>query len=183
MLRPNGQVLLAGGISYDLILPTVRSTTDLFTPATNTIAAGPSMSTAHGLTSPVPIGNDRWLVAGGVAGLTITAHAVAEVYDAAANTWSGAGSMTVARGNQIALALGGGRFLVAGGASGSLLSPTSESIGEVYNANTNTWSLGPSLTIPRAGALAFPTPRGQVHVPGGVTAQGAGTTTCEWYYF
>lgn len=180
--RPNGTVLLAGGVSYDFILPTVRSSSDLFDPVANSIVAGPAMATPHSLIDPVPLGNDRWLVAGGISsGLSPTG--AAEIYDASANTWSGAGTMATPRGNQRTWALGNGRFLSVGGANGSILSPTPLASGEIYDAATNSWTPGLPLSRPRAGAAAFLTPRGQVHVMGGESSNGAGTTSCEWWFF
>jgi len=190
ILRPDGRVLLAGGISWDTIIiqiPTIRSTTDLYDPVANTIVAGPGMSTPHSLVDPLPIGNDRWLVAGGISALTLTNQgtptAVAEVYNAVTNTWSAAGSMATARGIHRGFALGAGRFLCVGGANGSILSPTPLGSGEIYDVATNGWTPGPSLTIPRAAAGAFLTRRGQVHVIGGSTTSGAIARSTEWYFF
>ncbi len=191
MLRPNGTVMLAGGISWDDLilfrLPAVRNSTDIYDPAGNSISAGPSMSTPHSLVDPVDLGNDRWLVAGGISSLTLlnpgTSTTVAEVYDAAANTFTAAGVMATARGNHQAVALGGGRFLVAGGADGTILAPNPLASGEVYDANTNSWSAGPSFTVPRAGASVIVSPRGQWHVIGGGTAGGAITRSSEFFYF
>lgn len=191
MLRPDGRVLLAGGISWDDLilfqLPAVRSSTDLYNPVTNAIAAGPGMATPHSLVDPVPLGNNRWLVAGGISALTLTnlgtPTTVAEVYDAVANTWSPAGNMATARGNHRAFALGGGRFLAVGGANGTITSPTPLASGEIYDVATNAWTTGPALTIPRAGAAGFLTPRGQYHVIGGGTANGTIARSCEWYFF
>lgn len=191
ILRPNGSVMLAGGISWDdfilFQLPTVRSNTDIYTPSNNSMAAGPSMATARSLIDAVPLGNDRWLLAGGISSLSLTSlgtpTAAAEIYDAAANTWTGAGSMATARGNHRGFALGGGRFLAVGGANGTILSPVPVATGEVYDVGTNTWSPGPSLTIPRAGAAAFLTRRGQVHVIGGGTTSGVIARSSEWYFF
>ncbi len=191
ILRPDGRVMLAGGISWDdfilFKLPAVRSNTDVYTPSTNGMANGPGMATPHSLVDAVPLGNDRWLVAGGISSLSLTnlgtPTAVAEIYDAVANTWAPAGSMATARGNHRAFALGGGRFLAVGGANGTILSPVPLASGEIYNQATNTWSAGPSLTIPRAGATVFLTPQGQIHVIGGGTTNGSIARNTEWYYF
>src|SRR5205814_1151620 len=116
----------------------VRSSVDLYNPATNTIAAGASMGSARALIDPVALGNDRWLMAGGINQLTLanqgTPTNTAEVYDAAANTWSPAGAMSVARGLHKDWALGGGRFLIAGGANGTLQAPVPYGTPEVYDA-------------------------------------------------
>lgn len=191
VVRPNGTVLLAGGVSYDnLILvkiPTVRTTTDLYNPASNSIVAGPTMATARSLIDAAPLANDRWLFAGGISTMNLTNQgtptANAEVYDAVANTFSSAGAMATARANQRSIALPGNRLLLVGGANGAILTPTPLASGEIYDAATNSWSVGPSLNLARAGAVAFPTPHGQVHVMGGGTTTGAIARVCEWWYY
>lgn len=190
--RPDGRILLAGGISWDSViiigwLPAVRATCDLYDPVANTISAGPSMAGAHSMTDVTPIGNNRWLVAGGISSLTLTnlgtPTASAEIYDAVANTWSSAGSMATPRGNHKVFALGNNRFLHAGGANGDILNPVALGSTEIYNAGTNSWTAGPPLTIPRAGHAAFLTPRGQLQLFGGATTGGGISLTTEWYFF
>jgi hypothetical protein len=191
IVRPNGTVLLAGGVSFDNLIiikvPTVRATTDLFSPATNAITAGPSMASARSLIDAVPLPNNRWLLAGGIASMTIanqgTPTAAAEVYDAVANTWSSAGAMATARANQRAIVLPNGSVLLVGGANGAILTPTPLASGEIYNSSTNTFTTGPSLNVARAGAAAYATPQGQVQVIGGGTTSGSIARVCEWYYF
>lgn len=190
--RPDGRILLAGGISWDSViiigwLPTVRSSCDLYDPAANTIVAGPAMAGARSLTEPIAIGNNRWLVAGGISSLTLTnlgtPTASAEIYDAVANTWSSAGSMATPRGNQRAWPLGNGRFLHAGGANGNILNPVPLASTEVYDAGSNSWTAGPNMTIERAAAATFPMPSGPMMLFGGGTANGAISTGTEWYFF
>lgn len=190
ILRPDGKVLLCGGISFDTIiivnLPAVRASTDLFDPVANTMVAGPSMAGARSLTDATDLGNNRWLIAGGISALTLTNLGTptntAEIYDAVANTWSSAGSMATPRGNHRVIALGNGRWLHLGGANGDILNPVPLASGEIYDAATNSWSPGPSLTVPRAGFATFATPAGQVQMFGGGTAGGGITTLTEWYY-
>ena len=192
--RPDGKVLLAGGISWDPVIilgwsPAVRRSTDLYDPFTNTIVPGPQMANARSLTDPVDLGNGRWLLAGGINGISIiplnpgNPTATAEIYDAGANTWTSVGAMATARGNHKAWALGNGQFLLAGGANGSILSPTSLASTEVFSTATNTFSPGPPMNLPRAGAAAFRTPQGQVHLFGGASTGGSITTSTEWYFF
>ncbi len=192
MPRPDGKVLLAGGISYDNViivgwLPTVRRTCDLYDPVANTMVAGPQMTRSRSLTDPVQIDSSRWLVAGGIANLTLTNLGTptntAEIYDAVANTWTSVGSMVTDRGNSKAWALGGGRFLLAGGANGTILSPVPLSSTEVFSTATNAFTPGPAMNLPRAGAAAFLTPNGQVQVFGGASTGGSITNSTEWYYF
>jgi hypothetical protein len=194
IVRPDGRVLLAGGISWDTVIilgwaPAVRRSCDLYDPVANTIVAGPQMATTRSLTDPVDLGNDRWLLAGGINAITIIPFnpgnptAAAEVYDAVANTWTSVGSMATARGNHRGWALGNGQFLLAGGANGSVLSPTSLASTEIFSTATNTFTPGPAMNFARAGAAAFRTHQGQIQLFGGASTGGVITASTEWYYF
>ncbi|MGE3171423.1 MAG: Kelch repeat-containing protein [Planctomycetota bacterium] len=182
--RPNGTLLMAGGISWDPVplLPTIRATTDVVAPLAGTVVAGPSMAAARALIDPIDLGGDRWLLAGGI-DATGVSGATAEVYDAVANTWTAAGSMAAARSNHVAAPLGGGRWLVAGGADGTILAPVPLASVEIYDAVANSWSPGPSLSIPRTAAGSLITPRGTLHLVSGGTSNGALTRTSEWFHF
>ncbi|HEX5052421.1 MAG TPA: kelch repeat-containing protein [Planctomycetota bacterium] len=189
--RPNGKILLAGGISWDTViivgwLPAVRRSCDLYDPVANTMVAGPQMVTARSMIDPLALGNDRWLLAGGISSLTLTnlgtPTAAAEIYDAVANTWTAVGPMATPRGNHKGWALGNGQFLLAGGANGNILSPVPLSSTEVFSLSTNTFGAGPPMNIERAGAAMFLTPQGQVQLFGGATAGGMISQTTEWYY-
>ena len=190
--RPDGKVLLLGGISWDAViilgwLPAVRATCDLYDPVANTIVAGPSMATSRSMSDPIDLGSDRWLLAGGISSLTLTnlgtPTANAEIYDAVANTWTSVGAMATARANHKGFALGGGRWLLAGGGNGTILSPVALSSSEVFSSATNGFTAGPALNSARAGAAAFQTPQGQVQFFGGATTGGSITNSTEWYYF
>lgn len=192
--RPDGKILLCGGISWDPViiigwLPTVRASCDLYDPATNTMSSGPSMSTSRALTNPVLIAPGKWLVAGGMNGLSIVPFnagnptAAAEIYDSALNTWTVVGSLGTARSNHSAWPIGNGQFILAGGGSGSILSPTPLPDSEIFDTATNTFSPGPTMSSGRAGAGVFLAPHGQVHLFGGAATNTSITTTTEWYYF
>ncbi|MCB9879091.1 MAG: hypothetical protein H6835_15960 [Planctomycetes bacterium] len=191
--RPDGKLLLCGGISWDpqIIIgwaPTVRSTCDLFDPVANTITAGPAMHTARALADPVEISPGRWLLAGGMNGLSIIPYnpgnptAAAEIYDANTNSWTSVGPMATARANHKGWAIGNGRILLAGGGANSILSPTPLSSTEIFDTATNTFSPGPALNSERAGATAIRTAQGQMMLLGGAAGT-AITRTTEWYFF
>jgi len=189
--RPNGEVLLAGGISWDNLIfvsvPAARSSCDIYNPTSGTMSSGPSMSVPHALLDPVDLGNDKWLVAGGITSMSILTPGVstdvAEIYDAAANSWSGAGNMATVRSNHKTFPFGGGQYLVVGGGNGTITSVVPLASGEIYDSNTNSWSTGPSLTVPRAAASMFMTPRGQAHFMGGSSTNGTTLLSTEWYFF
>jgi hypothetical protein len=81
------------------------------------------------------------------------------------------------------VALPNGTFLLAGGANGSVLSPTALSSTEIFSPLTNAFTPGPAMNYARAGAAAFRTPQGQMHLFGGATTGGPITASTEWYYF
>lgn len=190
--RPDGKVLLAGGISWDTIpiigwLPAVRRSCDLYDPVANTIVGGPQMATARSLIDPVDLGGNRWLMAGGISAVTLTNPGTptntAEIYNANTNTWSTVGTMATARGNHKGWRLNATQFLLAGGASGSITSPTSLQTTEIFSTTTNTFSAGPSMTSARAGAASFVMPSGQMQLFGGASSGGSISNSTEWYFF
>lgn len=192
--RPDGKILLCGGISWKPNIlfgwvPDVRSSCDLYDPATNTMVAGPSMAASRALTDPVEIAAGKWLVAGGMEGLSIIPFNAgnptdaAEIYDAATNSWTTVGPLATARANHKAWAIGNGQFVLAGGGAGSILGPTPLATTEVFDINTNTFSPGPMMNSGRAGAGLFFTPQGQAMLFGGAATSSSITTTTEWYYY
>ncbi len=190
--RPDGKILLIGGISWDNViiigwLPAVRSSCDLYDPVANTIAAGPSMVTSRSMVDPVDLGNNRWLLAGGISSLSLTnlgtPTAAAEIYDAVANTWTSVNPMATPRGNHKSWSLRNGTFLLAGGANGTILSPVPLASTEVFSLATNSFTAGPSMTTSRAGAAQFLTPQGQMQLFGGASTNGSISNTTEWYYY
>lgn len=192
MLRADGKVLLAGGISWDTVpvigwLPAVRRSCDLYDPVANSMVAGPQMANARSMIDPLPLGNDRWLLAGGIAALTLTnpgtPTSTAEIYDGTANSWTTVGSLATARGNHKPWRLGPDTFLVAGGADGSILTPNPLATCEIFSTATNTFSPGPTMNHERAGAAAFATPQGQIQLFGGATSGGGISRSTEWYFF
>jgi len=195
MVLPDGRILIAGGISWytflGIKLPTVAKETEIFNPNVNppTITSGPSMGTAHSVFSTIEIATGKFLVAGGISGISLTnlgtPTAAAEIYTAnsGSGTWSSAGSMAKARGIHSAFDLGGGKFLHVGGADGQIFSPNALASTEVYDAVTPGWSAGPSLTMSRSGYGWFLTPMGQIHILGGGSGASAPTVNfTEWYY-
>ncbi|MFT4515728.1 MAG: hypothetical protein ACI89X_000427 [Planctomycetota bacterium] len=192
--RPDGKILLCGGISWDTNflfgwVPTVRSSCDLYDPANNTMNSGPSMSTSRALTDAVEMAPGQWLVAGGMNGLSIIPYnpgnptATAEIYNSSTNTWTTVGSLASPRANLLGWAIGNGQFLLAGGGAGSILSPTPLSATEIFDTATNTFSPGPTMNSGRAGAGMMRTPQGQVFLFGGAATSSMITTTTEWYFF
>jgi hypothetical protein len=192
--RSDGRILLCGGISWTPSfffgwLPTVETSCDIYDPATNTMTSGPSMNDARALIDPVQLGPDRWLLAGGMNGLSILPFnpgnptSSAEIYDGVANTWTSVGSMATARVNQKGWALSNGTVMLAGGGDGSLLAPLPLSSTEIFDPATNTFSPGPAMNLPRAAAGILRMPQGQIFLFGGADSGQTVTNTTEWYFF
>ncbi|MBI5851152.1 MAG: hypothetical protein HZB39_09005 [Planctomycetes bacterium] len=186
--RADGRVLLAGGVSwYTFIirLPSLESTTDLYTPATNAIAAGPAMRQARAVPAITSIGGGRWLLAGGIGNLNLTQQGTpttaAELYDEAANSFTATAAMAQARALCAAFPIGNNRYLVIGGGDGSLFAVTPLAGTEIWNATTGTWTAGPALTRPRVAYGAYATASGQIHVLGGESTGGVDLST-EFYF-
>ena len=193
--RPDGKILFAGGISWDPggfpfgWTPRVRSSCDLYDPVTNTVGVGPSMAERRALTDAIEVEPGRWLLCGGMNGLSLLPFnpgnptATAEIYNSASNSWTTVGSMATARANHRIWPLGNGEYLCAGGAMDSVLAPTPLGTTEIFSLATSSFTAGPAMTVPRAGAAMFLTPHGQVHLFGGASSSGAIVDSTEWYYF
>lgn len=185
---PDGRILFAGGVGYTTLIiriPQIWTQTEIYNPATNTFAPGPTMATPRAIFAVADLGGGRFLAAGGMSSL-VNAGAptnATEIYNATTNLWSAGGPMAAARGMSGMTPLGGGRFLFFGGADGSITTPNALASSEVYDAATNAFAAGPTMHVTRAAFGAFASPTGQVHVIGGGTgATGTSTTTAEWFY-
>lgn len=194
LLRPDGTILMCGGISWspNIIFgwtPAVRSSCEAYDPGTNTFAAGPSMAEARALLDAVEIAPGRWLLAGGMNGLSIIPFnpgnptASAEIYDAATNAWTTVGSMAQARANHTPWVRANGDVIIAGGGADSILSPTPLQTVEIFSPATNTFSAGQLLSEPRAAAAMVVTHQGQILLMGGASAGATIVDSTEWYYF
>ncbi len=191
VLRPDGRVQIIGGLSWFPViifgwLPTVEASCDVYDPVANTITPGTTMVSARSFVEPLALGNDRYLLAGGIATVSLAAPGTpttaAEIYDAAADNWTAVGAMANARAFHKGWELDNGDFMLAGGAAGDILNPIPSSGTEVFSTASNTFSAGPSLTVPRTAPAIFLTPQGQVHVMGGGSTNNTIVNTTEFYY-
>ena len=87
--------------------------------------------------------------------------------------------MNVARSFSAFTTLNNGSLLVAGGFGGASSTPLISSA-ELYNPNTNRWTMIASMNEARAGAMAVTLNNGTVLVTGGLGASGP-LTSCELY--
>src|ERR1700733_136567 len=95
-----------------------------------------------------------------------------------AQQWTAIAPMHYARAEAEAVQLQNGKILVVGGYAGSTVEETCE----IYDPNTDTWTLTGSLSTPRFRFALNILPSGKVVALGGLTDLGTGTTaSCEIY--
>lgn len=163
---PTGQILLAGGGSFNA----VSSGAALFSPSGsfNTAGVGP-MTTSRFGAAAAPLPDGRVLIVGGFADSVQDPLSSAEVFNPATKTFAAVGSMSIGRVYPIAAPLPDGRVLVAGGATGAFFS-NPDSTAEVFDPASGTFSSAGvgSMGAPRIGAVAAALPDGKVLIAGGV---------------
>ena len=140
-LLPNGQVLVAGGLTEGGGSGFARSfaSAELYDPATGTWSMTARMSRPHAGATATLLSNGWVLVAGGHT-------SVAEIYQPQQARWVLPGVMSTARTDQTATLLPDGHVLVAGGTDSSR---APQSTAEVFLAGT-----GPLVSI-SPGTIAF----------------------------
>jgi hypothetical protein len=161
-LLPNGQVLIAGGITTPN--PTYVATAELYNPATGTFSYTGSMSTARGYFTMTALQNGQVLAASGYNGYAQVT--TAELYNQTTGAFTLTGSQTNVQGGPATL-LGDGQVLFAGGYNGSSLATS-----ELYNPTTGMFSLTGSMNTARNGPAAVLLANGQVLVVGGANSSG-----------
>src|SRR5262249_42509555 len=130
-LLPNGQVLVAGGVSsgYSLI-----NTAELYDPATGTWSPTGSLNAPRGYHSAILLRNGKVLVAGGYINSCCPESAItptAELYDPDTGTWSLTGNLNIPHSGHTVTLLSNGKVLFAGGAPNTA---------ELYDPLNGTWS-------------------------------------------
>ncbi|MFN6148057.1 MAG: Kelch repeat-containing protein [Planctomycetota bacterium] len=180
---PDGRVMVVGGTTNFTDITTAatgsRNTVEIYTPVTNTWAAGPAIGGRRLVPSLTRLSTGRMLVAGGIEitvlfGIPIGATSTikAQLYNPATNTWSNAANMPSGRAyhqdSQVTLA--DGRVLLSGGVlvPDLINAANSASIAnaDVYNPATNTW-VATTMSRARTGHSATRLASGQVIVCGG----------------
>ena len=156
-LLPNGQVLVAGGLTSPF--DTLLASAEIYNPATGTFSATGSMTTARNSPAATLLPNGQVLVSGGG---SLTANlTTAELYNPGTGTFNSTGSMATA--NESSTLLLDGQVLVAGGAENSVILATAG----LYNPTTGTFSATGSMITARLDFLATLLLNGQVLVSGG----------------
>ncbi|HZN40572.1 MAG TPA: kelch repeat-containing protein [Planctomycetota bacterium] len=178
-LLSTNQVMVSGGIQVTVFLgiPIAANsvtTVQRWNPGTGSWTAGGSMSQARAghHYNQVTLLDGRVLMTGGVnmpslAGASTAAPINgAEAYNPTTNTWA-AYNMPNARALHSATRLADGRVVVCGGAQGTLLASVPIDLVDVFTPATNSWSIAPVLTAPRASHVAQLLPDGTLILFGG----------------
>lgn len=160
-LLPNGQVLLAGGISTS----GSSISAEIFDPASGgngTFTATSNMLVARDSHTAVALPSGQVLIAGGENGVTNTALSEAELFFN--GTFTATGFMKSARAAHSSVLLADGRVLLAGGYNGS----TFVASAEVYDPQTGTFTLlDTTMSTPRITMAAARLTDNTVLITGG----------------
>jgi hypothetical protein len=157
-LLGNGKVLVAGGWcceSYDS-----SNTTELYDPATGEWSFTGNLNVVRVGHTATLLSNGKVLFAGGEATNT------AELYDPATGKWSLTGKLSETHVYTAATLLQDGRVLVAGGCGDPECFVYLGSA-ELYDPNTETWSITGDLNTPHENKTLTTLPNGNVLLPGG----------------
>jgi hypothetical protein len=160
-LLPNGQVLVAGGLSNGF-----DSSAELYDPATGSFTATGSMNTARLQATATLLPNGKVLIAGGLGSQGYLNSA--ELYDPANGTFTATGSMTTARQDNTATLLPNGKVLIAGGENG----PSALYSAELYDPATGTFNATGNMTLAHVTATATLLSNGKVLIAGGGNSSG-----------
>jgi hypothetical protein len=127
--------------------------------------------------------NGRVLIAGGTgpSGLHSSALASAELYDSATHVWLPAADMIRADAYSGAALLLDGRVIIAGGFMSDVGESIGESIAELYDPVSGSWSAGGSMILALTGSTATLLSDGTVLVAGG-TRTGTPSPVAQLYH-
>ena len=163
-LLPNGEVLVAGGVSNggSPWAPSCTATAELYNPFTGQWTTTGSMTKPRDSHTATLLNDGSVLVAGGLCnGGGTYADNSAELYDPSTGTWRATGNMNVARVNTAATLLPNGQVLIAGGNTTS----SGGTSAELYDHGH--WTLTGSMNVYRPNLNATLLTNGNVLVFGG----------------
>jgi YDG domain/MBG domain (YGX type)/Galactose oxidase, central domain len=161
-LMRDGRVLVIGGTGAD---GNAIAASEIYDPETNIWFASAPLNTARSGHTTTLLADGRILVAGGDdAGIPNNA---VEIFDPALGTFTpAADGLSAKRTGHAAALLEDGRVLIVGGFDGTQLLSSSD----LFDANANSMSSGPTLGTPRAGHTATRLLDGSVLIVGGASA-------------
>ena len=127
-------ILIAGGFDPN---GNALNTTELFDPASDTFATGPTMVSPHAQHTATLLQDGTVLIAGGCGSSgAYNQTYVAEIYNPASNTMTQVGNTTKPRQDYAASLLNSGEVLLAGGYL------STESTADIYEPSTQSFSVG-----------------------------------------
>ncbi|MDQ3098811.1 MAG: hypothetical protein M3Q44_03625 [bacterium] len=168
-LLPNGKVIIIGGIATGAA-PTVP---EIYDPVTNTVVISAARNASKGRSTAVVLNNGKILHIG-----STSSRSISEIYDPATDDFIDAGWNTKAidRVHDAATVLPNGKVLLAGGADVSDYSSS-----ELFDPASNTWSVGPNMSVIRRQANATYIPKSQKVLVYGGASTDATASSAEVY--
>jgi N-acetylneuraminic acid mutarotase len=175
-LLPNGQVLVAGGSTYEA---SCFASAELYTPSTGQWTSTGSMTQPRCYHSATLLPNGEVLIAGGVDSLynSPDTSTTAELYNPSTGTWQATGSLNTGRASQVAL-LENGQVLAAGGYNTSNSTSIYLASVELYQPSTGKWSFTASMRVPTIPTTPVLLPNSDVLI--GDEAQFYNPGTATW---
>ena len=165
-LLPNGNLLIAGGITAEEDLPTPQYFAVLYNPITDTWSNTGSIAGGRMLHSATLLPNGKVLIAGGCDTFSNNYMTTSLLYDYVTNTWSNTGSMTKVQLGHTATATRNGMVITVGGYTPGLYSYSSSTV-QVYDYLKGTWSSAPDLISSRSNHTSSILPNGNLLITGG----------------
>jgi trimeric autotransporter adhesin len=157
-----GLLLVGAGIAW---VRTAQSPAGL---VQGTWSPAPAMGFGRGYQTATLLPNGKVLVVAGSQTNRILAST--ELYDPRTRRWSSAGTLRMPRSLHTATLLKSGKVLVVGGSQVSPFYLGSLATAEIYDPQTNSWALAPSMHTPRSYHTATLLDDGRVLVVGGIQA-------------
>jgi len=161
----DGRVLVAGGTTGFTYL----AKTEIYNPFTGKFIRARSMHDAREFASAVLLPDGRVLIAGGDQGVSKKSRIIlagAEIFDPATGRFSQAASMHYGRSHFEMVLLPSGLVLAIGGLSTGVFAGIATSA-ELYDPNTNAWTVTGPMSIGRSDFSATVLADGRVLVAGG----------------
>jgi N-acetylneuraminic acid mutarotase len=170
-LLSNGQVLVAGGLTFINNSPVIFSSAELYDPATGTWAKTGSMSVEREQHTATPLPTGEALVAGGFRFDKSMNDSLAsdELYNLQQGRFSATGSLNTPRYGHQAVLLGSGNVLVLDGVNQSSGGTFNLNSVELYDTAARTWTVnGNTFKFGASGFNATLLGTGRVLLAGGI---------------